>query len=420
MKIKIEPVEIKSEPEAASASSSNETTRDVKSDPEMQRLLCLNNDEIKKEPLGRTCEKCGRVTMVKNHKCDTLCKICDKKLSTKYKLIKHMQNIHRAEPDCKFFECDFCGLRLLRKGSFVKHLKLKHEGGKIDEFQCDFDGKTYTSKPRLYGHMIACHHVASKCKICGIVVKDMKQHIKLVHRVKKITVACKICNKTYKNEFLLARHLVTHNKQFECRICNRRYATAYELKIHLKIHNNLREFECKICFKGFNHPTTLRRHVITHDQNRKKNLKKSHQCEHCDYATCFKSCLKKHQKVHDENRIKSLKCPECDHTTDKKQSLRTHMQIHNPYRATFSCFQCDYKATLHAHLRKHMQTHNLDRVKDQKCPHCEKSFYDKCVLNSHVKIHNENRVMFPCSQCNHKTASKHNLKAHITRKHNKK
>jgi hypothetical protein len=82
--IKTEEVDSENEPgtEAATSSSNAEATREVKSDPEIQRVLCINTDDIKKEPLGRTCKKCGRVTMVKNHKCDTRCKICDKKLST--------------------------------------------------------------------------------------------------------------------------------------------------------------------------------------------------------------------------------------------------------------------------------------------------------------------------------------------------
>jgi hypothetical protein len=234
MKIKTEKVEIKSEPESAVAAIAPiETMREVKIDSERQWLQCLNNDEIKKEPLGRTCEKCGRFTMVKNHKCDTRCKICDKKLSTKHNLIKHMQNAHRTEPDCKFFECDFCGLRFLKKRNIIRHLKLKHEGGKIEEFQCDYDGKIFTSKNSLYGHMTACHRAASNCKVCGKVVKGMKRHIKMMHPVEKTTIACKICNKTFKNEKALANHLKTHNKQFECRVCPQKYPTAY-LHIILK------------------------------------------------------------------------------------------------------------------------------------------------------------------------------------------
>jgi hypothetical protein len=83
MNIKVEEVESESETAAASPSSSNEAQNEVKNDPERQWMVCLNNDAIKKEPLERTCEKCGRITMVKNHKCETRCKICNKKLTTK-------------------------------------------------------------------------------------------------------------------------------------------------------------------------------------------------------------------------------------------------------------------------------------------------------------------------------------------------
>jgi KRAB domain-containing zinc finger protein len=355
MNIKSETVEVKNEPEPAAASSLNtETTREVKSDPEMQRLLCLDNDEIKKEPLGRTCGKCGRVTMVKNHKCQARCKICNKKLSTKGNLIKHMQNVHRAEPDCKFFECDFCGMRCLRKSSFIRHLKLKHKNGKIEEFQCDYDGKIFTSKERLYLHMTGCHRVAAKCKMCEKEVKNMKSHIRMVHQVEKITVTCKICNKTFKNTQLLAKHLKTHNRQFKCRICDRKFALSSQLKEHMKVHEDPLTFQCKICFKCFKYSSSLTTHMKTHDQNRKK----PHQCAHCDYKTDHKAGLKDHQKIHDKNRIKDLKCTKCDFATDNKSSLKKHTEIHNPIRTKFPCPYCNYESTSISYLHAHLRIHN--------------------------------------------------------------
>jgi hypothetical protein len=271
MNVKVEEVEFESEPEAAAASSSSEATGEVKRDPERQWLQCLNNDAIKKENLGRTCEKCGRFTMVKNHKCETRCKICDKKLSSKNYLRNHMQNVHQAQPDYEFFECDLCGLRLKQKGSFIKHLKLNHKGGKIGEFQCDYDGKMFTSKWKLSNHMMVCHCVASKCKMCGSEVKNMKQHKRYLHPVVRITVACKICGKTFKNKISQVYHLKTHNKQYECHVCGHKFAVSTYLKRHLRFHDDPQAFQCQICFKRFNTPSSLRRHVKTHDKNRKSH-----------------------------------------------------------------------------------------------------------------------------------------------------
>jgi KRAB domain-containing zinc finger protein len=416
MSIKTEEVEIESEPEATAGSSSNEATRDVKTDPERQWLECLNNDEIKKEPLGRTCEKCGRITMVKNHKCQFRCKICDKKLKSIRTLIDHLQNVHRAEPDCKFFECDFCGLRFLHKGHLIRHLKLKHKGGKIEKFQCDFDGKRFTSKNKFLTHMKTCHCAASKCKICGKGVKRMKIHLMMVHSAERMTVACKICKKSFKNKILLAMHLKTHNKQFECHVCDQKYPISYQLKAHLKFHNDPGAFQCKICFKSFNRPSNLAGHMKTHDKNRVK----SHQCEHCDYTTYTKAKLNNHLKTHDQNRIKDLKCTKCDHTTDDKSNFKKHLESHNPQRAIFPCPQCDYITNLKQALKNHIRTHDKNRTKNFKCTFCEKSFYDKSLLKSHLKIHDKNRVMFPCPQCKHKATTNRHLKTHIINMHDKK
>jgi KRAB domain-containing zinc finger protein len=448
MNIKSEEVEIKNEPEVAlTASSSNEGTRDVKADPERQWVVCLGDVGIKKEPLGRTCEKCGQVTMVKNHKCKIHCKICNKKLATKNGLIKHMQNVHRAEPDCKFFECDFCGLRLLKKHFLIRHLKLKHEGGKIDEFQCDYDGKIFTSKARLCDHMKKCQSASSNCKICGKEVKHLESHMRYVHPIEKITVACKICGKTFQKKKSLALHLKVHNKQFECHLCKKKFSIASKLKTHLKVHENSRAFQCKICFKSFNDPSTLSQHMKTHD---KKNRIKSLKCEHCDYATYTSAQLKSHLKVHDANRIKDLKCPTCKFATDNNGVLKRHIETHNPHRTKYPCPHCDYKATTFSDLKFHMKTHNPNRIKDQKCPHCdfmtdnkrcltahikthdknraknfkcltcEKSFYNDSDFKKHVKTHNENSLMFSCQLCNYKTIRKDYLKIHIAKVHNEK
>jgi KRAB domain-containing zinc finger protein len=311
--IKTEAIESESEPEAAPAPlSSNEATSQVKSDPERQWLQCLNNDDIKKEPLGRTCEKCGRVTMVKNHKCETWCKICNKKLSSKRSLIDHLQNVHRAEPDCKFFECDFCGVRFLQKHNLIRHLKQKHQSGKIDEFQCDYDGKIFKSKDRIFRHMKQCHRAVSKCEICESLVKNMRKHLKFMHPVETNKVACKICDKTFKFKILLTRHLKVHNKKFE----------------------------------------NYKRHMKTHDKNRKK----SHQCKQCEYAAHTRTHLKRHLQVHDKNRVRNLKCEKCEKSFYDKLHLNQHMNIHNKNRKMFPCQHCDYKAGNKYYLKKHIAT----------------------------------------------------------------
>jgi hypothetical protein len=409
MNIKVEEVESESEAEAAAASSLNEAMRDVKTDPERQWLQCLNNDDIKKEPLGRTCEKCGRFTMVKNHKCETRCKICDKKLSTKYYLVKHMQTVHRNEADFEYFECDLCGQKLQQKHFLVRHLKLKHEGNQINKFQCDFDDKIFVSKEKLKAHMKG-HRAVSKCEICRKKVKYIKEHMKLIHFVEDITVACKICGKILKNKLTLKSHLKTHNKKFECRVCGQKFAFLSRFKTHLKIHDDPWAFQCQICFKKYNSSSSLSKHVSIHDNNRPK----PYQCEHCDYATAIKTNFKNHLKVHDKNRIKDLKCSKCDYITDNSAYLKQHIETHNPNRTKYPCLYCDFTAIFKSSLNIHMRTHNPDRVKNLKCTHCNYETDNKGYFRQHIKKHDKNRVRnFECSICKKSFQQKCVLKQHV-------
>lgn len=47
-----------------------------------------------------------------------------------------------------------------------------------------------------------------------------------------------------------------------------------------------------------------------------------------------------------------------------------------------------------------------------KCPQCDKRFFDKQTLKSHLRTHSGERP-FPCPHCSRRLSSKHALKAHV-------
>merc|ERR1712173_440583 len=80
------------------------------------------------------------------------CKICNKKLSTKFKLKAHMLVHTNAKP----FSCVHCSETFKEKRNVIKHIKLKHqktagvevEGTKkiCDEMEIEEPGGTWSSK----------------------------------------------------------------------------------------------------------------------------------------------------------------------------------------------------------------------------------------------------------------------------------
>ncbi|KAG5669505.1 hypothetical protein PVAND_017392 [Polypedilum vanderplanki] len=346
----------------------------VKIDADREFLLVLNDENQKNKS-------------EKERKNFEVCSIWEKKLSSKNTLIQHMKQQHPNEISSKIYFCDHCPKKFLLKHRLISHLKLKHQKGKEIKFECDFDGKIFDSKAKIYYHMKACHRNKIKeCEICGKKMKNLDQHMSQVHTTVDQKFQCQICNKNYKNQKTLKIHLKTHNKQHQCQTCGRKFSKLSEIKEHLKNHENQFAFRCEKCQKNFTSSSNLRKHLKTHNKNRIKNLK----CNRCDYSTDNKHCLASHLKTHNEKREKSLRCNQCDYKTDHKGSLKRHLQTHNPKRMKFPCLFCNYEATERGCLKKHLKIHDPNRIKHLKCSHCKYATDDKRGFAYHLNAkHNK-------------------------------
>ncbi|KAG5669490.1 hypothetical protein PVAND_017377 [Polypedilum vanderplanki] len=283
-------------------------------------------------------EKNQQNQIVENNKNIFECKICFKVLKSKNGLYTHFKKLHSKHLNLKVLFCDHCELKFIQKGSLISHLKSKHQKGKEIIFECDFDGKIFDSKGKLWSHMTTCHRTIEKCKICGRKIKNLNKHMGQAHSKEDEKVQCHFCDKKFICKEILNTHLKTHNKQFQCKICESKFSYKHKLNEHLKYHDG--QFRCKICFKKFTQQGYLKVHLKTHNKNRIKNLK----CNRCDYSTDNKHCLASHLKTHNKNREKNLKCNQCDYKTDRKGSLKNHLQIHNPNRVKIPCLYCNYEA----------------------------------------------------------------------------
>ncbi|XP_033643635.1 zinc finger protein 287-like [Asterias rubens] len=73
---------------------------------------------------------------------------------------------------------------------------------------------------------------------------------------------CNICGKSYKYNFSLKEHLLTHASvpQFSCKICGTKFTRRRQLRDHMFRHSGLYPYHCEICGKGCIRPSTLKRH----------------------------------------------------------------------------------------------------------------------------------------------------------------
>lgn len=108
-------------------------------------------------------------------------------------------------------------------------------------------------------------------------------------------------------------------------------------------------------------------------------------------------------------------CPHCERSFPLKQLLDLHKAIHDRERS-FPCDQCNRKFFTKYDLGKHLQTHS--DCKPFTCVVCEKQFSRESLLHRHEKIHVD-VPKYLCAQCDRTFLTKEDLDNH-SEKHNKK
>lgn len=324
--------------------------------PKTRECKIILND-VKDQTSNHELKPFDSILTVNKEKDENICKICNKKLSTKYHLTEHVKNFHPNR--LNLFKCTICEKKYLNNLYLEQHIKNKHSKGQTEYFECDFDGKVFERRSSLYIHMHV-HIPKVKCKICQKELKpqSLNQHLISFHASTK-EFECEICSKGFKSKMYLDLHSKTHNKVHECNICNKTFPLKTNLKKHkMEVHENLRAFECQICGKKFNRIYILKSHQKLHDRNRPKPLK----CQRCDYATDRKTDYKAHQKTHEyqDKKLATMKnplnCNKCPALCRDKRALRQHIRIvhaNNPHQ----CDLCGNYYKTRGNLQRHINGH---------------------------------------------------------------
>jgi uncharacterized C2H2 Zn-finger protein len=122
------------------------------------------------------------------------------------------------------------------------------------------------------------------------------------------------------------------------------------------------------------------------------------------------------QKILD--KIKDEQCPHCHKSFSTKGYLTKHIKsVHNKIKNE-QCSHCDNSFSLKTDLTRHIKSIH-DKIKDERCPHCDKSFSIKSALTRHIKsVHNKIKDE-RCPHCDKSFSAKGELKQHIKSVHNK-
>ena len=155
--------------------------------------------------------------------------------------------------DSNLYSCDLCDTAYLHKWQLYEHTEQEHKEpplpvplkGKVPteaadkSLLCNTCGKSFTSTPGLNMHIARCLSEFSRmCEFCGITINDPK-HLcahRARHKRRNNLIACKICGKVVVE---MAEHVRLHrNKEkasfrVACDLCGRRMQKT-NLKKHFR------------------------------------------------------------------------------------------------------------------------------------------------------------------------------------------
>lgn len=105
----------------------------------------------------------------------------------------------------------------------------------------------------------------------------------------------------------------------------------------------------------------------------------------------------------------SFTCAYCDKLFFLKNDLKTHIQQHMKNDKKLKCQLCNIGFSRKTYLAEHNCIHNGQ--KPHSCYYCNKSFSLRCNLVRHVRIHTGEK-RFSCDMCNNSFILKKNLIEH--------
>ena len=144
-----------------------------------------------------------------------------------------------------------------------------------------------------------------------------------------------------------------------------------------------------------------------------KQMKKTYQCESCNYTTPFIARWKVHKASHDS--VKPYSCDICDNTFRTELHLEKHKSNVHAENVKYICPTCNLTFKTIQGLKHHTENIHLDQ-KDFECDVCYKSYSSFENLRKHKGRH-QNKETLLCEFCENTYASKQALNHHVETTH---
>ncbi|XP_076269199.1 histone H4 transcription factor-like [Rhynchophorus ferrugineus] len=325
-------------------------------------------DELKEESVKRKKYGVRLKEEPLNMKC--LWNSCNKLFSDSEKFYNHLIEHYETETDlfCKWLDCPYADT-IESAQIFKKHIT--------------YHG--YITKLVNIGENVLARNTLPDCQVNSCYTIDVKKD-NYVCLWEDCNHGCVTVQDFYGHVECHARGAPTGRKKKETgvimchwQLCRLKFSTRYRLSDHLRVHTGERIIACPTCYSQFATKTTF----CDHRKRQLKSYMRSFQCSQCLKLFSSERILSDHMRSH----INQYKCTLCDMTSPKPSMLAKHYRY------------------------KHMN------VRSYCCSFCDKTFVEKCNLNTHLLTHKEKP--FKCDECDFGCKSKVGLTNHKIKKHGK-
>uniref|UniRef100_A0A1A9USN0 Protein krueppel n=1 Tax=Glossina austeni TaxID=7395 RepID=A0A1A9USN0_GLOAU len=174
----------------------------------------------------------------------------------------------------------------------------------------------------------------------------------------------------------------TKKGPFYCPKCEKKFTRNFQLKLHMtSVHKlgSAPEYKCNTCEKIF---ASL--HSLSYHQKSVHSQERPFTCTHCRRQFVLRSQLNSHLRIHTgESKPRTHACCDCGKLWPTKSDLRTHMRSHNPkIERPFKCNECEKSFFTRGHLKSHLLVHTGE--KPFSCEYCERAYQSIGNLNNHL------------------------------------
>jgi len=181
---------------------------------------------------------------VKKHKLDEFSCECQETWENKAEKERHMKVKHEG-----YSQCTMCLLCVRNTTLLDRHMEKKHNENNKSTHLCNECGKSFSSHARLYAHQQYVHDKdIVKCDVCDkefVGRYSMKDHRRKIHGNKP---PCHICGVMVSNlrVHMKTVHTDEKDKKYVCDICNKGFLMKSSFKSHnMSVHIKARPFICR-------------------------------------------------------------------------------------------------------------------------------------------------------------------------------